>query len=408
MRVAVVFDNLGPYHVARIAGAARNLDILAVEVRGKSTIYDWGAPNLPANLDRTCLAPSGASRPMSWSSAMEALDERIGAFQPDAIALPGWSSLASLASIVWASDRGIPTIAMSDTNQADFRRTGVVEQAKRAIVRSFAAGLAAGDSAKNYLVALGLPESAVFLGYDVVDNSYFEVAVAAAERQRIMPALEGGERLDSRWWGRFFLASARFIQKKNLPALLDAYASYRQQCDNPEEAWPFVILGDGALRPALEARRRTLGLDGKVHLPGFIQYGDLPNYYAAAGAFVHASITEQWGLVVNEAMASGLPVAVSSRCGCAEMLVEEGVNGFTFDPYDTDSITKALVRLAGHPEPAALGRAGLSRIALWGPDRFGQGLSAAAEAACRRGAKTTSAATRLLIRVAATVQHHRG
>jgi glycosyltransferase involved in cell wall biosynthesis len=47
---------------------------------------------------------------------------------------------------------------------------------------------------------------------------------------------------------------------------------------------------------------------------------------------VHASTTEQWGLVVNEAMAAGLPVLVSDRCGCAPDLVEVGVNGFTFDP----------------------------------------------------------------------------
>lgn len=408
MRVAVVFDNLGPYHVARIAGAARSLDILAVEVRGKSTVYDWNAPDLPANLHRACLSPPGASRPASWPAVMSALDERMAAFQPDAIALPGWSSLATLASIVWASNRRVPTIAMSETNRDDFTRTGVVEQAKRAIVRCFAAGLVGGDSARDYLVDLGMPENAVFLGYDAVDNSYFEAAAAAARRQRIMPALDAGERLDPRWWGRSFLASARFIPKKNLPALLDAYASYRMRLDDPEEAWPLVILGDGASRRDLEARRRTLGLDGKVHFPGFIQYDDLPNYYAAAGAFVHASTTEQWGLVVNEAMASSLPVAVSRRCGCAEMLVEEGVNGFTFDPYDTGSIARALARLAGHPDPAALGRAGLARIASWGPERFGEGLSAAAEAACRRGASATTAPAKLLIRAAAMVQDRRG
>jgi 1,2-diacylglycerol 3-alpha-glucosyltransferase len=57
-----------------------------------------------------------------------------------------------------------------------------------------------------------------------------------------------------------------------------------------------------------------------------------------ASAFIQASTTEQWGLVVNEAMASGLPVLVSERCGCAPDLVKNGVNGYTFDPYDIKEI----------------------------------------------------------------------
>jgi glycosyltransferase involved in cell wall biosynthesis len=223
-----------------------------------------------------------------------------------------------------------------------------------------------------------------------------------------MPVIDGVGRMDPRWWGRFFLASARFVEKKNLPALLDAYAVYRDQCSSPADAWPLVLLGDGPLRPSLAERRRSLGLEDTVHMPGFVQYAQLPDYYAAAGAFVHASTTEQWGLVVNEAMASGMPVGVSRRCGCAEMLVADGVNGFIFDPYDTAAIADVLRQLAEHPDPASLGRASRARIALWGPERFGHGLAAAAEAACRRGPTTASVPTRLLIRAAAMVQHRRG
>src|SRR5207244_4064698 len=102
---------------------------------------------------------------------------------------------------------------------------------------------------------------------------------------------------------------------KNLPRLLEAFAGYRRLAG--DAAWELVLLGDGPLRPELVALLKDLELDGHVLLPGFKQYDELPAYYGLAGAFIHASTTEQWGLVVNEAMASGLPVLVSDRCGCA-------------------------------------------------------------------------------------------
>jgi glycosyltransferase involved in cell wall biosynthesis len=106
-----------------------------------------------------------------------------------------------------------------------------------------------------------------------------------------------------------------------------------------------VLLGDGELRSSLESQVSRLGLQGSVLLPGFKQYPELPEYYARAGAFIHASTTEQWGLVVNEAMASGLPVLVSNRCGCARDLVQDGVNGFTFDPYNVEQMAELMVRV---------------------------------------------------------------
>src|SRR5258706_11264440 len=79
---------------------------------------------------------------------------------------------------------------------------------------------------------------------------------------------------------------------------------------------------------------------------GFKQYGDLPAFYGLAGGFVHVSRVEQWGLVVNEARAAGLPVIVSHSCGCAEDLVEQGVNGWAVDPFDGDAIAARLTDLA--------------------------------------------------------------
>ena len=142
-----------------------------------------------------------------------------------------------------------------------------------------------------------------------------------------------------------------------------------------------------------------LRLDACVHLPGFKQYPELPAYYGLASAFIHASTTEQWGLVVNEAMASGLPVLVSNRCGCARDLVQEGVNGFTFDPYNVEQMAELMLKISTFQDVSlsAFGDASRAIIIKWGPERFASGLKSALECALKVGTKRAGILNRMLL-----------
>jgi glycosyltransferase involved in cell wall biosynthesis len=156
------------------------------------------------------------------------------------------------------------------------------------------------------------------------------------------------------------------------------------------------------MRADLERRRAELGLEASLGMPGFRQYDELPRYYGAAGAFVLASTTEQWGLVVNEAMAAGLPVLVSERCGCAPDLVEPGRNGYTFDPHDTQALARLMLEVASDAcDRAGMGAASRAIVARWGPDRFAAGLEAAARTALTAPRRRASVADRLLLRALA-------
>src|SRR5439155_11820127 len=132
----------------------------------------------------------------------------------------------------------------------------------------------------------------------------------------------------------------------------------------------------------------ALRLGDDLLLPGFQQYDELPAYYGLASAFIHASTVEQWGLVVNEAMAAGLPVLVSERCGCAADLVEAGVNGFTFDPWQPEALARLMLKLAAsETERLRMGGASRGIIANGSAERFGEGLEGAIGwAALPRGA----------------------
>jgi glycosyltransferase involved in cell wall biosynthesis len=126
----------------------------------------------------------------------------------------------------------------------------------------------------------------------------------------------------------------------------------------------------------------------------------LPAYYGLANAFIHASTTEQWGLVVNEAMASGLPVLVSNRCGCATDLVQEGVNGFTFDPHNVEQLAQLMLKISACQDVrmSAFGDASRTIISKWGPERFALGLQGAVRQALAVGPKRAGITDRLVLR----------
>ena len=133
-------------------------------------------------------------------------------------------------------------------------------------------------------------------------------------------------------------------------------------------------------------------------MPGFVQYPDLPRWYAEASCFVHASLIEPWGLVVNEAMAAGLPVIVSRTCGCAADLVQEGVNGWTFDPTDKLGLAELMRRISASPEQAKLmGESSRRIIRDWGTERFAAGVLAATKSALGKGVESVDLLTSALL-----------
>lgn len=119
-----------------------------------------------------------------------------------------------------------------------------------------------------------------------------------------------------------------------------------------------------------------------VHFYGFRQINENPIFYGLAEAFILPSLWEEWGLVVNEAMASGLPIVVSETAGCAEDLVADGENGFTFDPTNPYPLAGFLDRLAADASlRKRMSRISQERIAHWDCDHFARNAIAAVEAA---------------------------
>jgi 1,2-diacylglycerol 3-alpha-glucosyltransferase len=325
-RAAVLFNRFGPYHHARLNAAGRLMPVWGLEACGQEDTYAWDKVEGADHFTRVTLTDreSGDRR---WRQELGVkLRAALDKIRPQVVVIPGWISADALHALDWCLSTGTPAVIMSESTAWDEPRKTWKEWIKSRLVQLCSAGLAGGTPHAEYLTQLGLPSDRVFLGYDVVDNNHF-AADPATERQ----PEETRKRLGVP--RKFFLASARFIEKKNLFRLIEAYGRYREMA-RQTEIWDLVLLGDGPLRELLQAKLAASGFAEHVQLPGFKQYDELPMWYHAAEVFIHASTTEQWGLVVNEAMAAGLPVLVSNRCGCARDLVRDGFNGFAFDPGD--------------------------------------------------------------------------
>lgn len=387
--VAVLFDRFGPYHRARLEAAGRRLPVTAVEFAGDSATYDWKSVEGSEHFRRRTLFRNTDSASVPPGELVTAVESELDSLQPVAVAVPGWSHPGALAALRWCARTRTPAVLMSETTAHDFERHWWRELPKRRLLRVVGAALVGGRAHMSYLEKLGLSSGSIFRGYDVVDNQHFAQGARKAKQWADTCANRLGLSQP------YFLASGRFVEKKNFPGLVEAFARYRRTVANP---WDLVILGDGPTRPDIEQAINRNDLRDAVHLPGFKQYDELPLYYGLAGAFVHPSTTEQWGLVVNEAMAAGLPVLVSERCGCAPDLVEAGRNGYTFDPSAPGDIADALRRVsqaeAGMDE---MRRASREIISNWAPDRFSRGLECAVERARDAGSPSAAFLDRCLL-----------
>ena len=365
-RVCVLWAELRPYHLARLRALHERLgregtELVALEVTG------W-APDQPYAFSHEVLWPRADYGNLPAGPMAARVEAALDRHQPDAVAITSYSTPDARAALAWCRRHRRTAVMLFDSRRADAARSPWREAIKRTIVRQFDAALVAGTPQAAYAIELGIPGDAVFRPFDVVDNAAFaRCATPATER-------------------RGFLSVARLATVKNLDGLLHAYARYRAEAASP---WPLAIVGEGPERDALE-RQATEG----VTFAGHVGAEALPAWYGQAGAFVLPSHKDTWGLVVNEAMAAGLPVLVSEGAGCSHDLVDLGRNGFRFAPDDPDELARQLGALAELDTDTrdAMGRASQEIIDRFTPDAFADGLWRAVRAGRARSDRPLGAA----------------
>ncbi|SIN91809.1 Glycosyltransferase involved in cell wall bisynthesis [Singulisphaera sp. GP187] len=371
--LAISFTNFGPYHLARLRALALALNadggrLIAYEVAGTERLYPWVREQGKEPFEWVTLFPNRTLETLAKSACSKAMQEVLQRDRPDVVAAVGYSRPESTAILRWAGRERRPAILMSESQAIDHPRVWWKEAVKRTRVRRFSSALVGGPPHRNYLVDLGMPRDRIVLGYNAVDNDRY-----ARQAERARQSVEKAQGLPR---SPYFLAVNRFAPEKNLVRLVRAFARYRSSVPKAE-AWDLVLCGDGPSASEVDEAIAASGFADSIHRPGFLQADELSHWYAFASAFVHPSLMEPWGLVVNEAAACGLPLLISDRAGCGETLVPDlpDTTGRRFDPGDVEAMSLCLTWMAALSvaERQAMGRRAREVVAEWGPERFAAG-----------------------------------
>jgi len=288
---------------------------------------------------------------------------------PDFIVCGGYNYIASWRSMLWARRNRVRFGLWAESTTRDSRNSyALIEFLKTRFLRGCNAFVVPGKSSIEYLRSYGVPKEMIFTAPNAVDTQFF------ARRAEVIRAEAARHRQALRLPPRFFLFAGRLVPEKGIFDLLRAYGELSPEL---RKNMGLVFVGDGPARSALFQHAAAIN-PGSIHFASFSQREELATYYALADVFIFPTHTDPWGLVVNEAMACGLPVICSDAAGCAADLVENGWNGRIFAAGDVGQLARAMNELASNAELRSLmGRRSRDRIEQYSPEAWAAGLAGA-------------------------------
>ena len=261
----------------------------------------------------------------------------------DAVLIFGWNKMLFWQAVWWGRKFRIPLILRAESNLMH-RQNRSVRMAKHILFpllfRKFSAFLAIGQLNKELYRHFGVPEEKIFSAPYCVDNDFFSERAKASE----VEAVSLRKSLGIRGSDTVFLFIAKLIERKRPLDLIRAHHLLGGRKDVHT-----ILVGAGLLFGKCASLVRELGLNN-VHLVGFMNQTELPLYYSASDILVLPSDYETWGLVVNEAMACGLPCIVSNNCGCAADMIVPGKTGYTYPCGNVAVLVKTMGLLGGNRE----------------------------------------------------------
>jgi glycosyltransferase involved in cell wall biosynthesis len=313
----------------------------------------------------------------------------------DALWVHGYASVNALQAILSAKRLGIPVLLRAEGWMGDRPRAGWKLAAKsiffRALQPFIAAVLPIGHLNAAYWSHY-LPATPQFPVPYAVDNAWFAARAQAATPH--LATLRTELHLPPE--RPVILFASKLQPRKHADHLLEAFAALLCETSptSASSAFSFaskpclVIVGDGEERQRLERQAAVLNLSDDVRFAGFRNQTELPAFFRLASVFVLPSRHEPWGLIVNEAMACGCPVIVSTDVGSHADLVTDGMQGFVYPAGDIPALTAALHRVFATPTAAAtMGAAAKQRMETWSFNEDIQGLRSALDCIVRLAPK---------------------
>lgn len=355
-KIAFVLQEPTPYRTPQLdrVAALPDLDLTIVYAARTIQRRTWETPSDDVVYLRGPVLPLArllhhdyALTPGIWP-----LLSRVG---PELVVIAGWSVMATQLAILWCRVHRVPYLLMADNTLVD-ARPHWVRLLKRVVLRWIvpqAAGtLVPGTLAAEHVRHYGARVDRIARFPLTVDIGAFGTQVDAARERREELRSSLGVGADE----TLVLHVGRLIAQKGVDVLVRAAAAADV---------PLHVVGGGPEHVRLTELAAEVG--ARVTFAGEVANEDLAAAYAAADVFALVSHRETWGVVVNEAAASGLPLVLSDRVGAARDLLEDGGNGILVSAGDHAALAASLERLAAEPAlRQQMGKRSREIVSTWG------------------------------------------
>ena len=328
MKITYFWLTMGPYHIARMNAVASIIgkeNLRVIELCSKDD-HSWELKNYVRNFDYYCSLPNETLSPKSILKASSEIEKKLSESYSDVI-INGCGYFDSTLFKLLKKNKSSYSILLlwSESTLLDNPNPWYKILVKKYYTHIYDGGIVAGLSHSQLLEKIGFKKQTIAVVGNVVENSSFKTKLDYTRKD--------------------FLFVGRLLSIKNVYFLIRAFKEFTKQINE----WNLTIVGDGPERSNLEQLILDLNLSSKVTIRGLLQPDELIEEYQKHAVFILPSLSEPWGLVVNEAIASDLPVIVSSNCGVAEVF-QDGKNGIVFNPNDKNRLVQSMLNLYNSPE----------------------------------------------------------
>ena len=325
-------------HADRGEAAAREMageaTVVGVELFGRSDTYEWTPAASAAFRKITVFEEGRLSRTGNLAIAW-GLVRTLWRLDAGHVFICNYNKPGLFLAALVLRLLGRAVYVMGCSKFDDYYRGRWRELAKGFFLAPYQAAISSGIRSRDYMRFLGIPAERVHGEYNTLSLDRIRALAGSP------PAPDGTAFAD-----RHFSIVARLVAKKNIAMALDAFAIYRGSVAAPRE---LHIYGSGPLQDRLSRQAETLGLSALVRFHGFQQTDAISEALGRTLALILPSIEEQFGNVVIEASALGVPTILSDNCGARDTLVRSGVNGFVIEP-DNPAGLAFFLKLIGEDE----------------------------------------------------------
>ncbi len=328
-KLVFVWDNFGPLHADRCNAVAKKFEgrdeVVGLELAGQSGVYDWH-PEEGTHFRKVTLVPGRILDEIPFATRLgKTLSACLSMGSGSRFFLCHYQDPAIFALAIFLRLLGRPVYTMGCSKFDDYTRKLPRELIKSVMYSPYNGALASGIRSRDYMRFMGFTPEKIATPYNTVSLDRIRNLAGA-------PAAPEG----TAFRDRHFIIVARLVPKKNVSMALKAMKIYVETTLSIPRH--LHIFGTGPLEAGLRHQVRESGIEHLVHFRGFLQTQEISRAYGNSLALVLPSIEEQFGNVVPEAQAMGLPVILSDNAGSRDLLVRSGVNGFVIEADNPEGV----------------------------------------------------------------------